>query len=89
MLEHMTPEMIRSDARKAETEIGRRPDAAGVRLARLVPRRRAARRRAAAAAAAGPGAVPDVLVAAYERRMRLLYAGVDLGALSPREGVLR
>ena len=89
MLAHLTPEKIRSDARKAETEIGRRrmPLVFGW-LASCLDEHQLA------IALQGQPRLARVLFRmfwwpAYERRMRLLYAGVDLGALSPREGVLR
>ena len=88
MLAHMTPELVRSDARKAESEIGRRrmPLVFGwlasclddAQLAIAVQRQ--------------PRLVRTLFRwfwwPAYERRMRQLYAGVDLGSLAPREGVL-
>lgn len=89
MLEHMTSEMVRSDARTAQRELGPRrmptifgwlasclDDAQLTVAPRLQPR------------------LVRVLFRrfwwpAYERRMQALYAGVDLGRLAPREGVLR
>jgi hypothetical protein len=89
MLEHLTPEMVRSDAHQAETEIGRRrmPLVFGW-LASCLDEQQLA------IALQRQPRLARILFwtfwwPAYERRMRLLYAGVDLGALSPREGVRR
>jgi hypothetical protein len=89
MLEHLTSEIVRSDARKAEAEIGRRrmPVVFGwlascLDEAQLV-----------AAVLQQPRLVRTMFRwfwwPSYERRLRQLYAGIDLGALAPREGVLR
>src|SRR6476659_6815322 len=89
MLEHMTTEMIRADARKAETEIGRyrMPVVFGWLASCLDDEQ------LAVAVQQQPRLVRTLFRwfwwPSYERRLRQLYAGVDLDALSPREGVLR
>ena len=88
MLVHMTPEMIRSDARKAESEIGRKrmPVVFGWLASCLDDAQ------LALALRQQPGLVRTLFRwfwwPSYERRMRQLYAGTDLGRLTPREGVL-
>jgi len=88
MLVHMTPEMVRSDARKAESEIGRKrmPVVFGWLASCLDDAQ------LALALRQQPGLVRTLFRwfwwPSYERRMRQLYAGTDLGRLTPREGVL-
>jgi Hemerythrin HHE cation binding domain len=89
MLVHMTPEMVRSDARKAESEIGRNrmPLVFGWLASCLDDTQ------LAIAVQQQPRLVRTLFRwfwwPSYERRFRQLYAGIDLGALAPREGVLR
>src|SRR6478672_5446344 len=89
MLEHLTPELIRADARKAETEIGRNrmPVVFGWLASCLDDEQ------LAVAVQQQPRLVRTLFRwfwwPSYERRLRQLYAGVDLDGLSPREGVLR
>jgi hypothetical protein len=89
MLAHMTSELVRSDARKAESEIGRRrmPLVFGWLASCLDDEQ------LAIAVQQQPRLLRILFRRfwwpAYERRMRQLYAGVDLGSLAPREGVLR
>jgi hypothetical protein len=88
MLAYLTPDMVRSDARKAESEIGRRrmPVVFGWLASCLDAAQ------LAAAVQQQPRLVRIMFRwfwwPAYERRSRQLYAGIELGALTPREGVL-
>jgi hypothetical protein len=89
MLEHLTPEIVRSDARRAESDIGRRrmPVVFGWLASCLDDAQ------LAFAVQQQPRLVRTMFRwfwwPSYERRVRQLYAGVDLGTLTPREGVLR
>ena len=89
MLEHLTPEVIRADARKAETEIGRNrmPVVFGWLASCLDDEQ------LAVAVQQQPRLVRIMFRwfwwPSYERRLRQLYAGVDLDGLSPREGARR
>jgi hypothetical protein len=89
MLAHLTPDMVRSDARKAQREIGprRMPTVFGWLASCLDDEQ------LAIALGQQPKLVRTLFRwfwwPSYERRLRQLYAGTDLGQLTPREGVLR